>query len=148
MTEIELTNEQQQALQAGLGNPIGVVDPATQQHYILLAREQYERVRSVLEGRASTARLQSFHPRLLPTYQKSNSCAARPGPGGCRRMSLPKATRYCKRLGLWRASNRRQMEEQMKLQHFYGGRWIGYLRSDEGPVVRCGRPDRYRRSSV
>ncbi len=23
----------------------------------------------------------------------------------------------------------------MKLQHYYGGRWIAYLRTDEGPVV-------------
>ena len=27
------------------------------------------------------------------------------------------------------------MEEQMKLQHYYGAKWIAYLRTNEGPVV-------------
>jgi len=46
---IELTEEQRQALQAEQGTPLDVVDPATQQRYVLLAREQYERVRALLE---------------------------------------------------------------------------------------------------
>jgi hypothetical protein len=49
MTEIELTDAQRQALQAEQGKPIDLVDPATQQRYVLLAREQYERVRALLE---------------------------------------------------------------------------------------------------
>lgn len=49
MTTIELTDEQRQALQAEQGQPIHVVDPATQQRYVLLGLEQYERVRSLLE---------------------------------------------------------------------------------------------------
>jgi hypothetical protein len=47
---IELTNEQRQALQSEVGKPVDVVDPATRQHYVLIAREQYEHVRSLLEG--------------------------------------------------------------------------------------------------
>lgn len=49
MTEIELTDAQRQALQAEQGKPVDVVDPATRRHYVLLAREQYERVRALLE---------------------------------------------------------------------------------------------------
>ena len=49
MTEIELTDAQRQALQAEQGKPVDVVDPATQKRYVLLAREQYERVRALLE---------------------------------------------------------------------------------------------------
>ena len=49
MPTIELTDEQRQALRADQGRPLDVVDPATQQHYVLLAQEQYERVRSLLE---------------------------------------------------------------------------------------------------
>lgn len=49
MTEIELTDAQRQALQAEQGKPVDVVDPATRQRYVLLAREQYERVRALLE---------------------------------------------------------------------------------------------------
>jgi hypothetical protein len=46
---IELTDAQRQALQAEQGPPVAVVDPATQQRYVLLAQEQYERVRMLLE---------------------------------------------------------------------------------------------------
>jgi hypothetical protein len=50
MATIELTDEQRQTLREGLGKPVEVVDPATQQRYVLLGREQYERVRSLLEN--------------------------------------------------------------------------------------------------
>src|SRR5437868_2692841 len=50
MTTLELTDQQRQTLQAEHGTPIDVVDPATRQRYVLLAWEQYERVRSLLEG--------------------------------------------------------------------------------------------------
>ena len=49
MTEIELTDAQRQALQAEQGKPVDVVDPATRRRYVLLAHEQYERVRALLE---------------------------------------------------------------------------------------------------
>src|SRR5882672_1802892 len=54
MTTIELTDDQQQALQAEQGKPLDVVDPATKQRYVLLAQEQYERVRSLLEQPSPT----------------------------------------------------------------------------------------------
>jgi hypothetical protein len=38
---IELTNEQRHVLLGGPGSPVGVVDPATRQRYVLLAREQF-----------------------------------------------------------------------------------------------------------
>lgn len=46
---IELTDEQRLALQAEPGKPVDVVDPSTSQRYVLIAREQYEQVRSLLE---------------------------------------------------------------------------------------------------
>src|SRR5689334_17295057 len=46
---IHLTDDQRQVLQAGHGHPIDVIDPATQRRYVLLAREQYERIRPLLE---------------------------------------------------------------------------------------------------
>src|SRR5271167_3489119 len=51
---IELSNEQHRELQAGKGKPIDVVDPATSTRYVLLAREQYEKVRSLLEPKEPT----------------------------------------------------------------------------------------------
>lgn len=56
---IELTAEQRQALQAEAGNPLDVVDPATSRHYILIAREQYENVRMLLEQRAPEDKLEN-----------------------------------------------------------------------------------------
>jgi hypothetical protein len=49
MTTVELTNEQRQALQAESGNPLDVIDTATQRHYVLLAKEHYERLRALLD---------------------------------------------------------------------------------------------------
>src|SRR2546423_1437759 len=49
MTEIELTDAQRQALPSERGKTVDVVDPATRQRYVLLAWEQYERIRSLLE---------------------------------------------------------------------------------------------------
>jgi hypothetical protein len=49
MTEIELTDAQRRALAAEPGKPFAVVDPATQQRYVLVAQEQYERVRPLFE---------------------------------------------------------------------------------------------------
>jgi hypothetical protein len=49
VTTIELTDQQRQALQREHGKPVDVVDPTTQHHYVLLEREQYNRVRSLLE---------------------------------------------------------------------------------------------------
>jgi hypothetical protein len=49
MTTIQLTDEQRQALQAEQGGPVNVVDPFTCQRYVLLALEEYDRVRSILD---------------------------------------------------------------------------------------------------
>jgi len=45
---IELTDSQRQALRADRARPVDVVDPATKERYVLLAREEYERVQSFL----------------------------------------------------------------------------------------------------
>jgi len=43
--------------------------------------------------------------------------------------------RRCKKLGIWRRRCVQREEDQLKLQHFYGGKWVATLRTDEGPVV-------------
>jgi hypothetical protein len=43
MTTIELTEEQRQALRREPGKPLDVVDPATQECYVLIARDQFAR---------------------------------------------------------------------------------------------------------
>src|SRR5438034_8876835 len=46
---IELTDGQRRALQDEQGKPVDVVDPATNQRYVLLAQAQYELVWTLLE---------------------------------------------------------------------------------------------------
>jgi hypothetical protein len=49
MNAIELTDEQRRVLERERGKPVDVIDPATQQRYVLLAQEQFARIRSLLE---------------------------------------------------------------------------------------------------
>ena len=51
------------------------------------------------------------------------------------------AKAYCKRLGFWGKKARLEMEEQMKLQHYYAGKWIKCMWTDEGPVVVAAAED-------
>jgi hypothetical protein len=48
MNPIELTEEQRRALEVERGRPVECIDPATRQAYVLVAREQFEKVRSLL----------------------------------------------------------------------------------------------------
>jgi hypothetical protein len=135
MTTLELTDAQRQVLQTQAGRPIDVVDPATQQRYVLLAWEQYEQMCTLLNG--GTAQAAPMSP--------SPAAANAPGVGPLRQrirdLPLPpevaaEAKRYCKRLGFWvGGKSLREMEEQMKLQYYYGGLWVACLRTREGPVV-------------
>lgn len=43
--------------------------------------------------------------------------------------------RYCKKLGLTRKRYRQGVEDDLKLQYYFGGQYVGFLRTDEGPVV-------------
>jgi hypothetical protein len=132
---IHLTEQQRQAVEARHGEPVEVVDPVTNRVYVLVGMETYERVRSLLESspeRASAAG--------SPPVTASSAGERKPLRQRVRELPLPpevaaEAKRYCKRLGLWGAKSRRQMEEQMKLQHYYGGRWIAELLTDQGIVV-------------
>lgn len=56
MTPIQLTDEQHRVLVSEqVQLPMEVFDPATHQCYVLLAREQYEKVRSLLEPSLASA---------------------------------------------------------------------------------------------
>ena len=45
---IELTDQQQKLIREREGGPVEVVDPQTQRSYVLIAREQYEKVRELI----------------------------------------------------------------------------------------------------
>jgi hypothetical protein len=129
-TEIHLTDDQRRALQAEQDRPIDVIDPATQQRYVLLAREQSERMRSLLIGgpvqpvpatEAGTREAEPLRQRVGDLLLPPEVAA--------------EARRHCKRLGLWGRSSLRHMENQLKVQHYYGGRWIASLETSEGLIV-------------
>jgi hypothetical protein len=46
--DIELTEQQRQALRERVNGPVNVVDPASQRTYVLLPREEYERLEALL----------------------------------------------------------------------------------------------------
>ena len=53
---IELTEQQRRVVEEQRGGPVEVLDPSTERAYVLIAREQYEQVRSLLQaGPAPTA---------------------------------------------------------------------------------------------
>lgn len=60
---LHLTEQQRQAIEAQQGRPVEVVDPHTRQTYVLIAREQYERVRALLE---QTAEQEPSKPSAIP----------------------------------------------------------------------------------
>ena len=64
--KIELTEQQRQVVQEQAGEPVEVIDPATQCAYILLAREQFDRMRSWWEASGSPATGSLKMPRASP----------------------------------------------------------------------------------
>ena len=127
MTPILLTEEQRRALQAQPGQPVGFLDPTTQKRFVLLPWEQYERVRALVENGPPQA-APAVAVDVKPLRQPIRDLPLPPQVGD-------EAMRYCKRLGVRRAKERHEVEEQMKLQHYYGGTWIAFLDTNEGVVV-------------
>ena len=123
---IALTAEQ--LLAAAQGEPVRVVDPATQAAFVVVRAEVFERLAGVMKPSAIAT------PEPQPLRQRVRDLPLPPEVAA-------EAVRYGKRIGFWRAKDRRDLEEQMKIQHYYGGQWIAYLRSDEGPVVVAAAED-------
>jgi hypothetical protein len=64
---LELTEQQRQAVQEQLGEPVEMIDPDTRCAYVLLAREQYEQMRSSVESdREPTHRVAEVAPGIPP----------------------------------------------------------------------------------
>jgi hypothetical protein len=127
---IELSEAQQRALQAEQGRPVEVVDPATQQRYVLLTRQQYERI--VLEGgpgQAPSTPLSS--PEMSPGEGVRVRLRDLPTPPDV----LAEVEHWWRKYGHRGKDRWRELEEQFKLQYYYGGQPIYVLRSPEGTVV-------------
>jgi hypothetical protein len=139
---IELTDEQRQALQAERGQPVHVIDPTTQQRYVLLAREQYESMCSLLKL------VQGQGPPGAAPFEAPSSRAGKAERVRLRDLPTPaevaaEAERWCKKYGSRGQKGRREMEEQLKLQYYYGGQPVYIVRTPDGPVV-IPIPDRYK----
>jgi hypothetical protein len=63
----ELTPEQAQALRDNGQRPTPVIDPATQERYVLIPQDRYDRLRSLLEDEPITRTEQE---RLLQDFGK------------------------------------------------------------------------------
>ena len=43
--------------------------------------------------------------------------------------------KHCRRLGFWRRKYVQQVEEELKCQYYFGGQYVAYLPSEQGPIV-------------
>jgi hypothetical protein len=133
---LELTEQQRQAVEGSKGlEPVEVVDPASNRAYVLLARDLYERVRHLLERQERPVEA-AARPEPAPEPPE----VVRPLRQRMRDLPMPPAVatfavQWGKQIGLFGRKGRQDLEDQLKLQHYYGGMWIAYLRTKEGPVV-------------
>jgi hypothetical protein len=127
---IQMSDEQQQALAAG--QPVEVIDSDSQLHVIVVAAERYrQRIKEIAEeemGQPKPAAQETgpifpplpCHIRDLPTPPEIAECA----------------NRHCaKRYFWWRKTYQDSVEEDLKLQFYFGGIYVGYLRNTTGCVV-------------
>jgi hypothetical protein len=135
---IELTSEQRQAILAHPGGPIDVIDPTTQRIYVLVAREEYEK------GRAFQRADPPEEERQQAALAVPQCLADLPTPAEVADAVKRSYTRWRKLGGKSLAT----IEEELKLQYYYGGQSVNYLRTPRGIVVmavgHCGTSD-YRR---
>lgn len=61
---IQLTDEMQHAVKPG--EPVEVIDPATDQHYYLIRADQYERLRAALLGEFEVREMEPLLAELQP----------------------------------------------------------------------------------
>ncbi len=130
---LELTAQQGQAIEQKGSEPVEFVDRASSRVYVLLAREQDALVKALLPQASANEEGRDSSP---PCSQRE----AKPLRQRVKDLPTPQvlatfAQKWCSHLGLIGRKARQDLAEQLKLQHYYGGGWIAYLRSEEGPVV-------------
>jgi hypothetical protein len=90
---IELTDEQRRVLAEQAGRPLEVVDPHTQRTYLLVAREEYERLRSLLpDAKEPRGAAPAESKVVLPGIRRSQ---------GALRRALPELLAQRKLRGKW-----------------------------------------------
>jgi len=124
---IHLSDEQRQALAAG--QAVEVIDADSQLPVIVLAAEHYrQRIQEVTAEAPA-----SLPPADTPSRLPPVPCCLRDLVTPPEVAAAVKA--YCARCGMWRKKDRIWAEEQLKLQRYFGGTYVGYLQTAAGCVV-------------
>jgi hypothetical protein len=127
---IQMSDEQQQALAAG--QPVEVVDSASQLPVIVVAADRYrQRIKKITE--------EEMHPTQPAAQEKGPKLPSLP----CHVRDLPTppdiaeyARNHCAKWYFWRRKKHQAtMEDYLKLGYYFGGGYIGYLRNPTGYVV-------------
>jgi hypothetical protein len=124
---IELTPEQRQALETLPDGPIGVVDPASRREYVLVSREQFDKLRQPESVSPPPPPLP-----VRPVPPVPQRLADLPTPPEVTEEARRQYARWWKR---WGRTSLARIEQELKLQYYYGGRLICYLRNKEGPEI-------------
>jgi hypothetical protein len=135
---MRLTEEQHRDVEAAQGKPVDVVDPQTQQAYVLLPAELYQRVRDLVERegmRAAPGAPPASEPPRIPLPPEGQPMRVK-----VRALPTPpevaeEVKKSCRRVGFWRRKYVQQVEDELKLQYYFGGQAVSYLYTREGLVV-------------
>jgi hypothetical protein len=128
---MQLTEEQHLQVEAAQSKPVDVVDPHTNNTYVLLAAELYQHVRDLVELTLRTSLRTTSTPANLEGKPLWVVLRGLPTPPEVAQA----VQRRCRQLGLWRRKYVQEVEDELKFQYYYGGQYVAYLRTDEGPVV-------------
>ena len=126
---MRLTEEQHQVVEAAGNQPVEVVDPQTKRAYVLLPVELFygngpvepevPAPRDGLPAEVARGEPMRINLRELPTPPEV----------------AERIRRHCKKLGLWRRRYVQEVEDEIKLSYYFGGRYVAYLKSKDGPIV-------------
>jgi hypothetical protein len=108
---------------------VDVLDPQSNRAYVLLPVELFQHIRTVLpEVVAPHSTLPAEVTRGEPIRIKLRELATPPE-------VAERVRRICKKLGFWRRRYAQEVEDEAKLSYYFGGQYVAYLKSKDGPIV-------------
>jgi hypothetical protein len=124
---MRLTEEQARELRQSAG-PVEVTDPTGDRVYVLLPVEVYGRVRELVESAGPAPPPAEAKAEVKPLRQRLRDL---PVPAEV----AERARERCRELGIWWAYQKQWILDRLLLQWHYGGRYVKYLPTEEGPVI-------------
>ncbi len=113
---LQLTEQQRQMVAEQAGRPIDVIDPDTQHAYVLIARDQFEKVRSMLDESPQSPSPSQASFEIPPGIRRSQEAFWR---------DLPNLLKQKKLIGRWVC--------------YHGDEQIGVAKTDTELVQACLR---------